>query len=393
MVLRTLATVGVFVALMLVGGRRLFPWLLWQVARTGSRELFTLCVIAAAVGIAYASAAFFGVSYALGAFFAGMVLRESDLSHRAADESLPFRDAFAVLFFVSVGMLFDPAMLWREPGRVLTVVAVIVLGKALVAVAIVLLFRYPLNTALTVAAGLAQVGEFSFILAALGVSLGVLPPEGQGLLLAGALLSIAVNPLVFGAIEPVQRWVRSRSQAARLLEQSDDPLAQLPATFDAQHLTSHVVLVGFGRIGRRIGEALMAKGIRIVVAEQNRDLVEGLRARGVGAVCGDASVPAVLIQAHIARASTLVLAVPDVVPAREMIVIARTLNPDIFCIVRSHGDDEANLLRQERADRVLNADQELAVAMTRDIMERLQASADRRSSAEGATVAPRLDHA
>lgn len=392
-VMRTLAAVGIFVALMLIGGRRLFPWLLWQVARTGSRELFTLCVIAAAVGIAYASSVLFGVSYALGAFFAGTVLRESDLSHRAADESLPFRDAFAVLFFVSVGMLFEPSMLWREPLRVLTVVAVIVVGKSLVAMAIVVIFRYPLNTALTVSAGLAQIGEFSFILAALGVSLGVLPAEGQSLLVAGALLSIAINPLVFSAIEPIQAWVRTRSDAARLLEQSDDPLAQLPATFDARQLTGHVVLVGFGRIGRRIGEALMARGIRIVVAEQNRDLVEALRARGIGAVCGDASVPAVLIQAHIVRARALVLAVPDVVHAREMLVVARTLNPGVYCVVRSHGDDESNLLRQERADRVLNADEELAAAMTRDILERIQPVAEAGRTPNAPIMPPNVEHA
>ena len=207
----TLGKVALFVAFMLIVGRRVFPWMLWQVARTGSRELFTLCVVAAAVGIAYGSAAIFGVSFALGAFFAGMVLRESSLSHRAADESLPLRDAFSVLFFVSVGMLFDPAMLVRDPLHVLVVVAIIMFGKTLAAFLLVLAFRYPLNTALTVSASLAQIGEFSFILASLGVSLNLLPPEGQSLILAGALISIALNPLMFNAIEPVQRWIRARS--------------------------------------------------------------------------------------------------------------------------------------------------------------------------------------
>jgi monovalent cation:H+ antiporter-2, CPA2 family len=214
----TLGQVTIFVVLMLVVGRRLFPWLLWQVARTGSRELFTLCVIAAAVGIAYGSAELFGVSFALGAFFAGMVMRESDLSHRAAEESLPLRDAFAVLFFVSVGMLFDPHVLVSQPLQVLAVVAIIVLGKSLAAFVLVLAFRYPLNTALTVSASLAQIGEFSFILATLGVSLGLLPLEGQSLILAGALISIAINPLVFQLIEPAQAWIRSRSTLARILE-------------------------------------------------------------------------------------------------------------------------------------------------------------------------------
>ena len=208
---RTLLAVAAFVALMLVVGRRLFPWLLWQVTKTGSRELFTLCVVAAAVTIAFGSAKLFGVSFALGAFFAGMVLRESEFSHRAAEESLPLRDAFAVLFFVSVGMLFDPRVLVERPLQVLGVVAVIVVGKSIAAAALVLLLRYPLNTALTVSASLAQIGEFSFILAALGVSLQLLPPEGQSLIVAGALISIALNPLVFSLVEPVERWILARS--------------------------------------------------------------------------------------------------------------------------------------------------------------------------------------
>ena len=319
----TLGQVAVFVVLMLVVGRRLFPWILWQVARTGSRELFTLCVVAAAVGIAYGSAELFGVSFALGAFFAGMVMRESDLSYRAAEESLPLRDAFAVLFFVSVGMLFDPEILIREPFRVLVVVAIIVFGNSLAAFLLVLAFRYPLNTALTVSASLAQIGEFSFILASLGVTLELLPTEGQNLILAGAFISIALNPLVFQAIELVQAWIRSRSNLARALERSDDPLAELPMTVDQNRLTGHIVLVGYGRVGRRIGEALIERDVPIVVAEQNREVVELLRERGIPAVSGDASEPAVLIQAHIARAQMLVIATPDTFGARKMIEIAR----------------------------------------------------------------------
>src|SRR5215470_16100759 len=241
-VLVTLGQVSIFIALMLVVGRRLFPWLLWQVARTGSRELFTLCVIATAVGIAYDSAELFGVSFALGAFFAGMVMRESPLSYRAAEESLPFRDAFSVLFFVSVGMLFDPHILINEPVHVITVVAIILLGKSLAAFFLVLLFRYPLNTALTVSASLAQIGEFSFILVGLGISLGLLPKEGQSLILAGAIISIALNPFVFHAIEPVQTWIRSRSKLAQTLERPDDPLAVLPMSVDLSRLAEQVVL-------------------------------------------------------------------------------------------------------------------------------------------------------
>ncbi|MEW6332258.1 MAG: YbaL family putative K(+) efflux transporter, partial [Pseudomonadota bacterium] len=319
----TLGQVAIFVVLMLVVGRRVFPWLLAQVARTGSRELFTLCVIAVAVGIAYGSAELFGVSFALGAFFAGMVMRESNLSYRAAEESLPLRDAFAVLFFVSVGMLFEPEVLVRQPLHVLATVAIIMFGKSLAAFAIVLAFRYPLNTALTVSASLAQIGEFSFILAGLGVSFGILPAEGYSLVLAGALISIALNPLVFHAIEPAQAWIRSRSNLARLLERRDDPLAELPMSVDAARLTGHVLLVGYGRVGRRVGEALTARGVPIVVAEQNRELVESLRARGIPAVSGDAAEPAVLIQAHVARAHTLAIAVPNAFLALCMLEIAR----------------------------------------------------------------------
>jgi CPA2 family monovalent cation:H+ antiporter-2 len=366
----TLGLVAVFIALMLVVGRRLFPWLLWQIARTGSRELFTLCVIATAVGIAYGSAKLFGVSFALGAFFAGMVMRESPLSYRAAEESLPFRDAFSVLFFVSVGMLFDPDVLVREPLHMFAVVAIIIFGKSLAAFFLVLLFRYPLNTALTGSASLAQIGEFSFILAGLGVSLGLLPAEGQSLILAGAIISIALNPLVFHAIEPAQVWIRSRSQLAETLERPDDPLAVLPMTVDLNRLTGQVVLVGYGRVGRRVGEALTENGISFVVAEENREIVEKLRESGIPAVSGDASEPAVLIQAHIQRARMLVIAIPDTLDVRRMIEIARTVNPRIETVVRTHSEEEAMLLQKENAGKVFLGEHELALAMTRYVLER-----------------------
>ena len=369
-ILFTLGQVSVFIALMLVVGRRLFPWLLWQIARTGSRELFTLCIIAAAVGIAYGSAELFGVSFALGAFFAGMVMRESPLSYRAAEESLPFRDAFSVLFFVSVGMLFDPYILIVEPIHVITVVAIILFGKSLAAFFLVLLFRYPLNTALTVSASLAQIGEFSFILAGLGISLGLLPKEGQSLILAGAIISIALNPLVFRAIEPAQAWIRSRSKLAQTLERPDDPLAVLPMSVDLNRLTGQVVLVGYGRVGRRIGEALTKNGISFVVAEANREIVEKLRKIGIPAVSGDASEPAVLIQAHIQRARMLVIAIPDTLDVRRMIEIARTVNPRVETVVRTHSEEEAVLLENENAGKVFLGEHELALAITRYVLER-----------------------
>jgi K+:H+ antiporter len=368
----TLGKVAAFVALMLVVGKRLLPRLLWAVARTGSRELFTLAVITAAVGVAYAAAELFSVSFALGAFFAGMMMRESALSHRAAEESLPLRDAFSVLFFVSVGMLFDPVIVLREPLKLLAAVAIILLGKTAAAVALVLAFRYPLNTALTVGASLAQIGEFSFILAGLGVSLGLLPPEGQSLILAGALISITLNPLVFAAIEPAQRWIRSRSEVARALERRDDPLAELPATVDVATLSGHVVLVGYGRVGTRIAQAMSERGIPYVVAEVNRESVERLRRRGVHAVSGDASEAEVLIQAHVARARLLVVATPDTVKVRKIVEIARTLNPKIEILLRTHSDEEAALLRQENLGQVFMGEHELALAMTRHVLDRLR---------------------
>ncbi|MFC5551546.1 YbaL family putative K(+) efflux transporter [Massilia aerilata] len=368
---KTLLSVGAFVAFMLIVGRKLFPWFLWRVAKTGSRELFTLAVIAAAVGIAYGSSELFGVSFALGAFFAGMVLRESALSHRAAEETLPLRDAFSVLFFVSVGMLFDPRVLVEHPLEVLAVVGIVLFGKSLAAFVLVLALRYPLNTAITVSASLAQIGEFSFILAALGMSLGLLPDLGQNLILAGAIISIAVNPLMFKAINPLQEWLRSKSDLARKLERSADPLAELPMTVAHEHLRGQVVLVGYGRVGKRIAEELDRQKVHYVVAEQNREMVEELRRRNQPAVAGNAADPAVLIQAHIAHASMLVIATPDTFHVRSMIETAKALNPSIRCVVRTHSEEEARLLREETGGTVFVGERELAGSMTRYVLEGL----------------------
>ena len=371
----TLAKVGAFIALMLVVGRRVFPRLLWLVARTGSRELFTLCVVAGAVSVAYGSAKLFDVSFALGAFFAGMMMRESEFSHRAADESLPLRDAFSVLFFVSVGMLFDPRILLDEPLRVLAVVAIIMIGKTLAAVALVVALRYPLNSALTVGVSLAQIGEFSFILAGLGVALKLLPVEGQSLVLAGALISIALNSLLFSAVEPVQTWLRRRSALARRLEERDDPLAELPTSTDPSALAGHVVLVGHGRVGRQIAQALRSAGVPYVVAEQNREIVEALREQGVSAVSGDACDPAVLVQAHVARAAMLVIATPDTFGVRKMVEAARTLNPAIEVVVRSHNEEEAALLERDQIGTVLLGERALAQAMAGSVLASVQRAA------------------
>jgi CPA2 family monovalent cation:H+ antiporter-2 len=363
--------VSAFMALMLLVGRWAFPKLLWLVARTGSRELFTLCVIAAALGVAYASAKLFDVSFALGAFFAGMMMRESEFSHRAAEESLPLRDAFSVLFFVSVGMLFDPMVLVDHPVKVLAVVGVIMVGKTIAASALVLAFRYPLNTALTVGASLAQIGEFSFILAGLGVHMKLLPPAGQSLVLAGALISIALNPALFAGIDPLLRWAREHSALARRLEARDDPLAELPMSTDPALLHGQVVLVGYGRVGRRIARTLTEHHIPFVVADEHRELVEHLRERGIPAVAGDASEPGVLIQAHVARAAMLVVAVPDVFQVRQMVETARLLNPSIEVIVRSHNADEAELLERDIVGKVFIGEQELARGMSDHVLARV----------------------
>ncbi len=364
----TLAKVIAFIVLMLVVGRRVLPRLLWWVARTGSQELFTLSVVAIAVGVAFGAAALFDVSFALGAFFAGMMMRESEFSHRAADESLPLRDAFAVLFFVSVGMLFDPAVIWTQPLKLLLVVAIIMVGKTIAAVLLVLAFRYPLNTALTVGASLAQIGEFSFILAGLGVNLGLMPAEGQSLVLAGALISIAANAALFSAIEPFRAWAIARSSLARRLEQRDDPLAALPMTTDARLLHQQVVLVGYGRVGRRIADALREQHIPCVVAEQNRERVDQLRREGVPAVFGDAQTPEVLIQAHIAKAAMLVIAIPETVNVRKMVEIARTLNPGIAVVLRTHNEEEAELLERESLGTVFLGENELARGMAEHVV-------------------------
>jgi CPA2 family monovalent cation:H+ antiporter-2 len=366
---QTLLAVAAFVALMLLGGRRVLPWLLWQVSKTGSRELFTLCVMAVALGIAYGASALFGVSVALGAFFAGLVLRESEFSQRAAEESLPFRDAFAVLFFVSVGMLFDPRVLLDRPLQVLAVAGVIMLGKSAAAAGLVLLLRYPLNTALTVSASLAQIGEFSFILVALGGSLGVLPPEAKSLVVAGALISIALNPLLFSAVEPARRWVLARSALARALESRDDPLAELPMSTDRRFLAKQVVLVGHGAVGRSIAAALVARDIPFVVVDQNRERIEALREAGRAAVCGDACDPLVLVQAHIAEAGLLVVAAAESTDVRTMIETARTLNPGIPVIVRAHNAEEADLLIKEGARRAIHGKGALAEVMVRDVLQ------------------------
>ena len=362
---KTLLAVAAFIAVMLIVGRRLLPWLLWQVNRTGSRELFTLATVAAAIGLAVGAAALFGVSVALGAFFAGLVLRESAFSERAAHESLPLRDAFAVLFFVAVGMLFDPRILLSKPLAVLATVAVILVGKTFAAGALVLLLRYPLSTALTVAVSLAQIGEFSFILLGLGQSLGLVPAEATSLVVAGAIVSIALNPLLFSGVEPVRRWVLKRSAWARKLEARDDPLAELPADTPDSALAGQVVLVGHGSLGTALHDELGSRPL--VVIDRDREVVEKLRAAGHAAVLGEASEALTLVQAHIAQAAWLVVAVTDVRVVPAMLATARQLNPGLRCAVVAHTREEAQWLKDAGVNEVLRLQLALAQALARVI--------------------------
>ncbi|SEO50800.1 Kef-type potassium/proton antiporter, CPA2 family [Methylobacterium sp. UNC300MFChir4.1] len=361
-VVLTLAKVAVFAGLMLVGGRRFVPWLLDQAARTGSRELFTLAVLALALGIAFGSAELFGVSFALGAFFAGMVLAESDLSHQAAADSLPLQDAFAVLFFVSVGMLFDPGILLRAPLSVLAVLGVIMVGKSLAAVAIVLAFRHPLGTALTIAASLAQIGEFSFILVSLGLSLKLLPEEGRNLILGGALLSITLNPLFFALAARIEQVFADRPDlAARFARKG---AADVAISGGEPPRRDHVVIVGFGRVGSSIGATLETWDLPYVVVERDRRRVLALRAAGTQAVFGDATAPGILEAAGIGTARLLVVATPDAHQARRLVEAARAANPGIDTVVRTHSEAERRHLEEDGVGLVLMGERELALGMS-----------------------------
>jgi monovalent cation:H+ antiporter-2, CPA2 family len=359
----TLLKVAAFVALMLFVGARVVPWLLARVAKTGSRELFTLAVLALALGIAFGSAELFGVSFALGAFFAGIIVSESDLSHKAAEDALPLQDAFAVLFFVSVGMLFDPAILIQQPLQVLGTVLIIVLGKSLAAFFIVLFFRYPARTALTVSASLAQIGEFSFILAGLGLSLGLLPQEGQSLIVAGALLSITLNPLVFRAVNPLAGRLLASPRFKRPVEHPRDPLTVLPESVDEATLQNHVILVGYGRVGSVIGKELERHDVPYLIVEQNREYVVKLREEGLPAIYGDAAASEVLAHTGLERARLLAVATPDALLARQMIDLAREVNPAIDIVVRTHSDEAQDYLEGMKVGLAVMGENELGHRM------------------------------
>ena len=356
----TLGKVVAFLALMLVVGRRVIPWILHYVAHTGSRELFRLAVLAIALGVAYGASELFDVSFALGAFFAGMVLAESELSQQAANETLPLRDAFAVLFFVSVGMLFDPQILVRDPWAVLATLFIILVGKSAVAFMIVMAFRHPAYTAATIAASLAQIGEFSFILATLGINLGLMPERGRDLILAGAILSILANPALLYLVERLRPWFE------RHIRPSPDAVAAAPpkpVELPVTHLAEHAVVIGYGRVGSAIGDWLQIEGQPFFVIEAGATAVEQLRGRGIEAISGNAASPEILGTANIAAARWLFVAVPNAFEAGQIVEQARAANPTIKIVARAHFDGEVEHLKQLGADVIIMGEREIARAM------------------------------
>ncbi len=369
--LLTAVKLALFVALMLIVGRRLIPWILHYIAHTGSRELFRLAVLAIALGVAFGSTKLFDVSLALGAFFAGMMLRESPLSARAAQESLPLRDAFAVLFFVSVGMLFDPFSVVRDPWPLIATLLVIIVGKSIAAFLIVVAFRHPVATALTISASLAQIGEFSFILAELGYASKLLSKQARDLILAGAILSIMLNPLVFAGVD----WLIAR------LERRKAPSPSLAATkaIPMTHLTDHTILVGYGRVGNLIGNDLKQKKLPFLVIEASDSTVSKLRESGIEALTGNAAQPEILKAAALTKSRNVVVAIPEAFEAGQIVQQARAANASIRIIARAHSDAEVEHLQGLGADTVIMGEREIARGMIEELERRFPDAADKDS--------------
>ncbi len=355
----TLFKVSAFVAVMLIFGKRAIPWVLERIARTGSRELFTLSVLAIALGVAFASAKLFDVSFALGAFFAGMLLNGSELSHKAANDSLPLRDAFAVLFFVSVGMLFDPHILIEHPWQVLATLLIIVLGKSAAAFFIVRAFGHPTGTALTISASLAQIGEFSFILAGLGLSLKILPQTGHDLILAGALLSIVLNPFLFA-------WL-DRRQAQQQAVAPEPAAPELPPgpPIDTD---GHAIVIGYGRVGSQLAGVLRQRGVPVLVIDDNIDHVREAHAAGIPAIRGSAAADKVLAEAHPETARIAILAIPQPLEAGEALAKLRAINPSLTLLARAHSDAEVRHLLEHGADGAVLAERELAYSLAEMVL-------------------------
>jgi CPA2 family monovalent cation:H+ antiporter-2 len=360
-VLITLGKVAAFVIFMLVVGRRVIPWVLHYVAHTGSRELFRLAVLSISLGVAFGAAILFDVSFALGAFFAGMILSESELSQRAANETLPLRDAFAVLFFVSVGMLVDPAIIAREPLPLLVTVLIIVLGKSVAAFGIVRLFGHPTSTALTISASLAQIGEFSFILVSLGVSLALLPDRGRDLVLAGAIISIMLNPVWFALLDHfLAKEEKAKSDQA---ESKPVPRVELPVS----PLTNHVILVGHGRVGSVVSKALRDSRVPFLVIEDNPGNIEKLQREGADFITGNAAAPGILTAANVVAARGILVAIPDAFEGGQIVAKARAISASIPIIARAHSEAEIAHLKHHGANSVIMGEQEIAKAMIAQI--------------------------
>ncbi|MEQ5392766.1 YbaL family putative K(+) efflux transporter [Proteus sp. fly-1013] len=363
----TIGKVVAFILIMMIVGRKLIPWMLAKTAATGSRELFTLCVLALALGIAYAAVTLFDASFALGAFFAGMVLNESDLSHRAAQDTLPLRDAFAVLFFVSVGMLFDPMVLIEHPLGILATLAIIIIGKSAAALVLVRMFGHSRRTAFTIAASLAQIGEFAFILAGLGVALNVLEPDARNLVLAGALVSIMLNPVLFSLLDRYLAKTETKEEVEQL--QQEELEEEMPVPVD---ICGHAIIVGYGRAGSMLSEKLLAQSIPLVIIENSRNKFAELKEKSLNTVLGNASTKESLALARIDCAKSLLLTIPNGYEAADIAETARSMNPDLNIIVRAHFDDiivranydeEASFILEKGANHVIIDEDQTASAM------------------------------
>ncbi|MEO7363451.1 MAG: cation:proton antiporter [Gemmatimonadaceae bacterium] len=372
----TLLKVAAFIVLMGIVGRRAVPWLLSHVARSGSRELFTLAVLAVSLGVAVGAASLFGVSFALGAFVAGVVISESDLSYRAGADALPMQDAFAVLFFVSIGMLLDPTVFLTSPGRVAATVGVVLLGNAVVSAILMVLLRHPLGASLRLGASLGQIGEFSFILAGLGVGIGVLPEAGRSLILAAAFVTIVLNPLVFFVLSRLADYLARYPRLLDRLERQKAP--RLIATdLHAVQVAGHAIVVGYGRVGRTIGDALTRVGNEFIAIEQDRRTVEAMRTLGVATIYGDATRPGMLELANPRLATLLVIATPDPYHARHVIELVRKINPTIDIVVRTHSDTEQELFEALGVSKALMGERELAFGMAHHALRSLGYDEDR----------------
>lgn len=365
----TLLHVVAFVAIMMVVGRKFIPWVLWQIAKTGSRELFTLSILTASVGIAYGAAAVFDVSFALGAFFAGMVMRECKYAHRAATDSLPLQDAFSVLFFVGVGMMLDWRVILEEPWSILTMLAIIMIGKSLTAFCLVHFLRYPLHTSLNVGAALAQIGEFSFILAAQGIALGMTDQKMLSMVVASAILSIALNPLMFAMIPYVRRFSVRYFAWARAAAMLTDPYSVLPKETSRRMLMGQTILVGSGSVTRSVAKRLATDDVPFVCISEDKSFAEELREQKHAVISGDAADPMVLVQGHIVTAAQLMVIDIDPVKTLKIVEMAKQLNPELNIMARAGSRDEVEHLKQEGIANVYLDSESISEVLTGNILD------------------------